>query len=92
MEETKEYGLNREVMNSISLYIYYSESSELPDTMEGIVSIFNDWLFVCGSKVHDARFIAAALDYIRKVMKLPREDIEKALAMDHLLPIHFDHQ
>ena len=78
---TKEYGLNRELMNSIALFVYEKNYQR----EQAPLRIFNEWATACGIKVSHAETLAGIIEHIRKISAVERKDLEKALKLDNLL-------
>lgn len=77
----KEHGISREVMNSISLYIYNRNYKPMPNAFD----IYNDWTDNCGVYPMSLEGLIIIIEFIRKVSNLDRDEMEKALEYDHFL-------
>ena len=75
----KEYGISREVINSISLYIYNRDYPVVPNAFE----IYNDWVEHCGVYPSSLDGLASIIELIRKISILSRADLKKALEYDN---------
>lgn len=79
--KTKEYGLNRELMNSIALFIYRKEHPAEMDPLQ----LFNEWASACGIRIRHAETLSGIIEHIRKISAVEKRDLEKALKLDNLL-------
>lgn len=80
-DSTKEYGVNRELMDSLALYIYCMDYSSVPTPLQ----IFNSWSEASGYKPQNAKTLSGIIEHIRKLSKVDRKDLEEALRLDNLL-------
>lgn len=78
---TKEYGLDRHLMNSLALFVYFKDYSPMPDP----VAIFNDWAAACGWKTDDPETIAGVVEHIRKLSQVDHGRLREALELDSLI-------
>lgn len=68
---TKEYGLNKELMTSLALFIYNKNYDEIPSPLE----IYNEWSEICSLSVTNMETLAAIIEHIRKLSLIRREDL-----------------
>ena len=77
---TKEHELTRDVMDQIGFYVSKLDEEDKED----VVKVFTGWARWSGIRFSEPESVALALEYFRKLCKIRKEDLEKAVLYDHI--------
>lgn len=77
-KDLKQFGINRYIINSIALFIFFENYEKEPS----VVDVFNSWAVKNNIKIEDMETLSLLLEHIRRLINTNRGDLEKALQMD----------